>query len=269
MRAHRPFSIYTTKGTRRRRQRSRVDSHAPGTTVRRVCTTLSTAESAHDVASAPAALELIEPGILDSHQAWRWQRELQAQRRDRTRGDTVLLLEHPSVYTAGKRTAPADLPRDGSPVVEVDRGGKITWHGPGQLVGYPIVELSQPLDVLAYVRRVEQLLIAACAQLGLVTTRIDGRTGVWVAADARGVARKVGAIGVRVSFGVTLHGFALNCNPDLSAFDTIAPCGLTDAPVTSLSAELGRVVTVADALSALRPQLAHLLRDGPAQNTAR
>ncbi len=223
-------------------------------------TTLAAADLTSEVASAAAPLELIEPGTVDYHEAWRWQQRLHAQRRAGARGDTVLLLEHPSVYTAGKRTSSQDRPRDGSPVVEVNRGGKITWHGPGQLVGYPIMELPQPLDVLAYVWRMEQLLIDACAQLGLTTTRIEGRTGVWVSADARGPARKVAAIGVRVSFRITLHGFALNCNPDLSAFDTIVPCGLTDAAVTSLSAELGKTVTVADALPAIRPRLGGLQR---------
>jgi lipoyl(octanoyl) transferase len=165
--------------------------------------------------------------------------------------DTVLLLEHPSVYTAGKRTQPWDRPTDGTPVVDVDRGGQITWHGPGQLVGYPIIALpgartGQPVDVVAYVRRVEQMLIDVCAELGLATTRIEGRSGVWVEADDTRPARKVAAIGIRVAHGVTLHGFAINCDPDLAAFDKIVPCGIRDAGVTSLSAELGRDVTVAE-----------------------
>jgi lipoyl(octanoyl) transferase len=170
--------------------------------------------------------------------------------------DTVLLLEHESVYTAGKRTQPRDRPLDGTPVIDVDRGGQITWHGPGQLVGYPILTLpgardGQPVDVVAYVRRVEQMLIDVCAEVGLPTGRVDGRSGVWVAADGPDAteprpARKVGAIGIRVARGVTLHGFALNCDPDLRAFDKIVPCGIRDAGVTSLSAELGRDVTVAE-----------------------
>ena len=168
----------------------------------------------------------------------------------------MLLLEHPSVYTAGKRTEPWDRPMDGTPVVDVDRGGKITWHGPGQLVGYPIVELPDPVDVVAYVRRVEQLLIDVCAEFGLAADRVEGRSGVWVPADDRGPDRKVAAIGIRVARGVTLHGFALNCDCDLSAFDRIVPCGIRDAGVTSLTAELGRPVTVADVLPVVERHLA-------------
>ena len=162
--------------------------------------------------------------------------------------DTLLLLEHEPVYTAGRRTEPLDRPLDGTPVIDVDRGGRITWHGPGQLVGYPIVRLPMPLDVVGHVRRMEDALIAACADLGLATARIAGRSGVWVAADDRGPDRKVAAIGVRVAQGVTLHGFALNCDCDLGAFDRIVPCGIRDAGVTSLTAELGRRVTVEEAL---------------------
>lgn len=190
--------------------------------------------------------------------AWDWQRELHAARRAGERADTVVLLEHPSVYTAGKRTAPEDRPTDDTEVVEVDRGGKITWHGPGQLVGYPILKLPAPLDVVAYVRRIEQVLIDTCADLGLETQRIAGRSGVWVPGVDGAPDRKVAAIGVRVSFRVTLHGFALNCDPDLSAFDQIVPCGLSDAGVTSLTAELGRTVTVADVLPVIRPRLTGL-----------
>lgn len=203
-------------------------------------------------------LELVEPGLVDYRVAWQWQRQLHAQRRADARGDTIMLVEHPSVYTAGKRTRDCDRPRDGSEVVEVDRGGTITWHGPGQLVGYPILRLPQPLDVVAYIRRIEQLLINTCAELGLATSLIDGRTGVWVPADERGPARKIAAIGVRVSYRVTLHGFALNCSPDLAAFDPIVPCGLTDAGVTSLSAELDRTVTIGDVLPVIRPKLGTL-----------
>src|SRR3954468_16269468 len=132
--------------------------------------------------------------------------------------DTVLLLQHPSVYTAGKRTEPHERPMDGTPVIDVDRGGKITWHGPGQLVGYPIVALPDPVDVVAYVRRLEAALIEVCAGLGLTAGRVQGRSGVWFAADGPRPERKVAAIGVRVARGVTMHGFALNCDPDLTAF---------------------------------------------------
>jgi lipoyl(octanoyl) transferase len=173
--------------------------------------------------------------------------------------DTVLLLEHPDVYTAGKRTEPWDRPMDGTPVVDVDRGGKITWHGPGQLVGYPIVRLPDPIDVVAYVRRVEQMLIDVCAALGLPTTGIEGRSGVWVPADDRGQDRKVAAIGIRVARGTTLHGFSINCDCDLTAFDRIVPCGIRDAGVTSLTAELGRDVTVAEVLPIVEQHLPTIL----------
>ena len=180
--------------------------------------------------------------------AWQQQRALHAQISSGQQPSTVLLLEHPPVYTAGKRTAPYERPADGTPVVDVDRGGRITWHGPGQLVGYPILRLASPIDVVAYVRRLEEALIRVCAEFGLATGRIEGRTGVWVAADSRGRERKIAAIGVRVSQGTTMHGFALNCDPDLSWFTRIVPCGLPDADVTSLSAELARDVTVGEVL---------------------
>lgn len=158
--------------------------------------------------------------------------------------DTVLLLEHPAVYTAGRRTEDFERPFDGTPVIDVDRGGKITWHGPGQLVGYPILRLAEPIDVVAYVRRVEQMLIEVCADLGVRGQQIEGRSGVWVPADENGPDRKIAAIGIRVAQGVTMHGFALNCDCDLSAFDRIVPCGISDASVTSLSKETGREVRV-------------------------
>jgi len=176
--------------------------------------------------------------------------------------DTVILLEHPSVYTAGKRTEPHERPTDGTPVIDVDRGGKITWHGPGQLVGYPIVRLPDPVDVVAHVRRVEEALILACADLGVDATRVDGRSGVWVLGADGQQDRKIAAIGIRVSAGVTMHGFALNCDCDLSWFDRIVPCGLTDATVTSLSQETGRDVTVAEATPYVEKRLAEVLRAG-------
>lgn len=193
-------------------------------------------------------LDVIHAGTVEYLTAWEEQRRLHAEVVSGQRGDTVLLLEHPSVYTAGKRTNSWDRPTDGTPVIDVDRGGRITWHGPGQIVGYPILRLPDPVDVVAYVRRMEQMLIDVCADLGVATTRMEGdnRSGVWVPADDRGPDRKVAAIGIRVARGVTLHGFALNCNPDLRAFDKIVPCGIRDAGVTSLSVELGRDVTVAE-----------------------
>ena len=209
--------------------------------------------------TALAAPGAVWAGSVEYLAAWDEQRRLHGAVADGTAPGTVLLLEHPSVYTAGKRTEPWDRPVDGTPVVEVDRGGKITWHGPGQLVGYPILRLPEPTDVVAYVRRVEELLITVCAELGLTVVRIDGRSGVWVPEDDRGPARKVGAIGIRVARGATLHGFALNCDCDLRAFDKIVPCGIADAGVTSLSVELGRDVTVSEVLPTVESHLPTLL----------
>ncbi len=191
--------------------------------------------------------------------AWDTQRELHEARVADEIPDTCLMLEHPPVYTAGKRTGQWDRPVDGTPVVDVDRGGKITWHGPGQLVGYPILKLPEPVDVVAHVRRVEEALIMACADLGLTAGRVDGRSGAWVHGVDGAPDRKVAAIGIRVSRGVTMHGFALNCDCDLSWFDRIVPCGLPDAATTSLTAELGRRVTVVDALPVMEARLAEVL----------
>jgi lipoyl(octanoyl) transferase len=191
-----------------------------------------------------ADLTIIRAGLVRYEVAWQRQRELHEAVVAGDAPDTVLLLEHPPVFTAGKRTEPSERPLDGTPVIDVDRGGKITWHGPGQLVGYPIVRLPRPLDVVAYVRAMEQLLIDVCAELGVDATRVDGRTGVWL----RDPDRKLAAIGVRVRRVVAMHGFALNCDPDLSWFDRIVPCGIADAGVTSLSRELGRDVPVAEVL---------------------
>jgi len=174
--------------------------------------------------------------------------------------DVALLLEHPPVYTAGKRTEAWERPTDGTPVVDVDRGGKITWHGPGQVTGYPLVRLADPVDVVDYVRRLEQLLIEVCAELGLETARVDGRSGVWTSDGTR----KVAAIGIRVARGVTMHGFALNCDPDLTAYDRIVPCGLTDVTVTSLARELGRHVPVEEVLPLLQARVPGLTAGVPA-----
>jgi lipoyl(octanoyl) transferase len=204
-------------------------------------------------------LRTIRAGVLDYERAWEWQRQLHDQRVAGEIDDTALLLEHPSVYTAGRRTEAWERPVDGTPVIDVDRGGKITWHGPGQLVGYPIVELPNPVDVVAYVRRMEEILIQVCAELGVTAGQVPGRSGVWLPADDRGPERKVAAIGIRVAQGVTLHGFSLNCNPDLDWFAKIVPCGISDAGVTSLSAELGREVSVADALPVVESLLPGLV----------
>ena len=159
-------------------------------------------------------------------------------------GNTLLLLEHPSVYTAGKRTLQSEKPQDGTPVIDVDRGGKITWHGVGQLVGYPIVRLANPHELVGFVREIEAGLIELCAHFGISATRISGRSGVWV--DDQDGARKIAAIGIRVASGVTMHGFALNVNPDLSAFEKIIPCGIDDAQVTSMARELASGITISD-----------------------
>jgi lipoyl(octanoyl) transferase len=202
-------------------------------------------------------VELRRLGRVPYAQAWDLQREVHAQVAAGA-ADVVLLLEHDPVYTAGKRTEAWERPVDGTPVVDVDRGGKITWHGPGQVTGYPVTRLADPVDVVGYVRRLEQVLIEACAELGLDTDRVEGRSGVWTVDGAR----KVAAIGIRVSQGVTMHGFALNCDPDLTAYDRIVACGIRDATVTSLTAELGRPVTVDDALPVLERHL-------PALSTSR
>ncbi len=196
--------------------------------------------------------------------AWDLQRRVHEQRVAGDVPDTCLLLEHEPVYTAGKRTAAADRPfgDPGAPVIDVDRGGKITWHGPGQLVGYPIVRLAEPIDVIAYVRALEEALIRTCAELGVRAGRVDGRSGAWVTGGSS-PDRKVAAIGARVSRGVTMHGFALNCDCDLSWFDRIVPCGIRDAGVTTLSAEAGRPVTVADALPITKRHLSTLLAPSP------
>ncbi|CAL9427317.1 lipoyl(octanoyl) transferase LipB [Streptomyces albus] len=229
-------------------------------------------------------------------EAWQEQKRVHAARFADEIPDTVLMLEHPPVYTAGRRTEDSERPLDGTPVVDVDRGGKITWHGPGQLVGYPILKLPRPVDVVAHVRRLEEAMIRACAELGLETTRVEGRSGVWVLGDAleqrssglaldfhpqmnqeeydprlmgpeyapsnagqRGEDRKLAQIGIRVAKGVTMHGFSLNCNPDTTGFDRIVPCGIRDAGVTSLSQELGRNVPVSEVLPLMEKHLREVL----------
>lgn len=207
----------------------------------------------------PAPPEIRRLGTVEYSPTWELQRALAEERADGQRGDTILLLEHPATYTAGKRTEPSDRPTDGTPVVDVDRGGRITWHGPGQLVGYPIVALTDPIDVVEYVRRVEQALITTCARLGVEAGRVDGRSGVWCAASDGRPERKIAAIGIRVQRGVTMHGFSLNCDSDLTAFSRIVPCGIVDAGVTSLSAELGRVVPVSEVLDQVTSDMVEAL----------
>jgi lipoyl(octanoyl) transferase len=189
-----------------------------------------------------SAIALSRHGLVEYQKAWESQRAIHQDVVDGKRPNTLLLLEHPSVFTAGRRTDDSERPTDGTPVIDVDRGGRITWHGPGQLVGYPIVKLLKPTELVGFVREIEAGLIAVCSDLGLETQRIDGRSGVWVR-DAQG-DRKIAAIGIRVAKGVTMHGFALNVNPDLSAFKNIIPCGISDADVTSLEIELQRLITI-------------------------
>ncbi|MEV1009022.1 lipoyl(octanoyl) transferase LipB [Streptomyces sp. NPDC049881] len=240
---------------------------------------------------------------VEYHAAWQEQRRVHTARFADEVPDTCLLLEHRSVYTAGRRTEESERPLDGTPVVDVDRGGKITWHGPGQLVGYPILKLPRPVDVIAHVRRIEEAVIRACAEFGLATTRVEGRSGVWVLGDPdsgapgghaggfgglsldfdprlhdeefdprlsgpeyapsnagqRGEDRKLCAIGIRVAKGVTMHGFALNCDPDNTSFDRIVPCGIRDAGVTSLTQELGREVSVLEVLPVVERHLREVL----------
>ncbi len=197
------------------------------------------------IRSASTPIEVRQLGSVEYREAWDLQRSL-VDARVAGGPDTLLLLEHPSVYTAGRRTQPHERPVDGTPVVDTDRGGKITWHGPGQLVGYPIIGLADPIDVVNYVRRLEESLITVCTRLGLAASRVHGRSGVWLPADGARPERKIAAVGIRVQRATTLHGFALNCDCDLGAFGAIIPCGISDAGVTSLTAELGRRVTVDD-----------------------
>lgn len=254
---------------------------------------------------------------VDYREAWQEQQRVHAARLADEIPDTCLLLEHPPVYTAGRRTEDSERPLDGTPVVDVDRGGKITWHGPGQLVAYPILKLPRPVDVIAHVRRLEEVMIRACADFGLEVTRVEGRSGVWVLGEAadvpdrprelgglsldlapssaagpsaeaseefdprlsgpeyapsnagqRGEDRKLGAIGVRVAKGVTMHGFALNCDPDNTSFDSIVPCGIRDAGVSSLSNELGITVPVTEVLPVVEKHLHAVLESSDPQPRA-
>lgn len=204
--------------------------------------------SALDVATQevtfPSEIATSHLGVVEYLSALGMQREFHAEIAQNNRANTLLLLEHPSVYTAGKRTLPHERPFDGTPVIDVDRGGKITWHGPGQLVGYPIVRLAKPTELVGFVRELESALIKVCSEFGVATQRIAGRSGVWVVDECG--ERKIAAIGIRVAQGVTMHGFALNVNPDLAAFSRIIPCGISDASVTSLEKEISRPVTCSE-----------------------
>ena len=199
-----------------------------------------------DSAISHSPIALKRAGVMEYIEALDLQRSLHGEIAEGQRENTLVLVEHPSVYTAGKRTQDHERPDDGTPVIDVDRGGKITWHGLGQLVGYPIIRLAKPTELVGFVREIETGLIATCSELGLTTTRVEGRSGVWVV-DEKG-ERKIAAIGIRVARGVTMHGFALNVEPDLSPFEAIIPCGIEDAAVTSLAIELGRSISIDEVL---------------------
>lgn len=196
------------------------------------------------------------PACVPFGDAWELQRRIHEEVRSGDRPDTLLLLEHEPVFTAGVRTRPEDRPTDGTPVVDIDRGGSITWHGPGQLVGYPIVRIPDPKDVVGHVRRLERALIEALDRVGLAGTQVAGRSGVWVERDG-GTAEKVAAIGVRVAGGVTMHGFAINCDNTLDGFAAIVPCGIADAGVTTVSRALGRRVSPSDLLPFVTESVTH------------
>ena len=200
-----------------------------------------------------SAIALSRHGLVDYQKAWESQKAIHQEVADGIRPNTLLLLEHPSVFTAGRRTEESEKPTDGTPVIDVDRGGKITWHGPGQLVGYPIVKLAKPTELVGFVREIEAGLIEVCSEFGITTQRVDGRSGVWVC-DERG-ERKIAAIGIRVAQGVSMHGFALNVNPELAAFNRIIPCGISDAAVTSMADELSRDISVDDVIPVVEKYL--------------
>jgi lipoyl(octanoyl) transferase len=202
-------------------------------------------------------LKVTELGVVDYLSAWKLQKQIHQDVLNLQSENTLLLLEHPSVYTAGRRTEILDRPLDDTPVIDVDRGGKITWHGPGQLVGYPIVKLKNSTDVVGFVRELETALISVCAEFGIKADRYCERSGVWVRDDKSD--RKIAAIGLRVAKGVTMHGFALNVNPDLSAYEKIIPCGISGAKVTSLSAEIGSEITINEVLPVIKKHIQPML----------
>jgi lipoyl(octanoyl) transferase len=208
-----------------------------------------------DVQQAPksSAIAISRAGLVGYEAALEMQRQFHKEIVAGTRSNSLILLEHPSVFTAGKRTQDFERPSDGTPVIDVDRGGRITWHGPGQLVGYPIVKLLKPTELVGFVRTLESALIEVCATFGITAQRVDGRSGVWIC-DEKG-ERKIAAIGIRVASGVTMHGFALNVSPDLAAFGQIVPCGIDDAAVTSMARELGREIAVSEVISIVEKEI--------------
>lgn len=203
------------------------------------------------------SIEIQRPGLVPYEEALADQRLVHSEVAQALRPNTLILLEHPSVYTAGKRTTDLEKPTDGTPVISVDRGGKITWHGPGQLVGYPIVKLAKPTELVGFVREIEAGLIRVCSEFGITSQRVDGRSGVWIR-DASG-DRKIAAIGIRVAQGVSMHGFALNVNPELGAFNRIIPCGIDDAAVTSMAQELSRDITIEEVTPVVEKYLTETL----------
>jgi lipoyl(octanoyl) transferase len=216
---------------------------------------LVSASPNREISNIPLSIE--RPGLVHYEEALLQQRAVHSEVAQGNRPNTLILLEHPSVYTAGKRTSEIEKPTDGTPVIDVDRGGKITWHGPGQLVGYPIVKLAKPTELVGFVREIEAGLIKVCSDFGVDTHRVEGRSGVWVR-DERG-DRKIAAIGIRVAQGVSMHGFALNVNPELAAFNRIIPCGIDDAEVTSMAKELSREITIEDVLPTVEKYLTETL----------
>ncbi len=198
-------------------------------------------------APSTPVIEISRAGLVEYEQALAMQRKFHQEVVAGTRPNSLILLEHPSVFTAGKRTQDFERPTDGTPVIDVDRGGRITWHGPGQLVGYPIVKLLKPTELVGFVRTLESALIEICSHFGIESQRVEGRSGVWIC-DETG-ERKIAAIGIRVASGVTMHGFALNVSPDLTAFEQIVPCGIDDAAVTSMARELGREISIPEVAS--------------------
>ena len=208
-----------------------------------------------DVQTAPntSAIVVLRAGLVEYEQALAIQRQFHQEIVAGTRSNSLILLEHPSVFTAGKRTQDFERPTDGTPVIDVDRGGRITWHGPGQLVGYPIVKLLKPSELVGFVRTLEYALIEVCSQFGIKAQRVEGRSGVWVC-DEKG-ERKIAAIGIRVASGVTMHGFALNVNPDLASFGQIVPCGIDDAAVTSMARELGPEISIPEVISMVEKEI--------------
>ncbi len=204
-------------------------------------------------ATTAPAIALIRQGLVDYQMALDSQRRIHEEVTSGVRPNTLILLEHPSVYTAGRRTEQHERPMDGTPVIDVDRGGKITWHGEGQLVGYPIIRLKNRNEVVGFVREIESALIRVCEEFGIKGEQYCDRSGVWIRDESGD--RKIAAIGIRVAKGVTMHGFALNVNPDMQGFNNIVPCGIADAAVTSMSAELNRAITVGEVVPVVEKYL--------------